>query len=130
MTIKEVCEQYDVSADTLRYYERVGVIPAVGRTAGGIRDYSEEDVSWISTAICLRSAGMSVERLVEYVRLMRLGDSTLQARCDLLKATRQEILDARAQYDTALAKLDYKISRYEEGIRTGVLRFDDCEAKK
>ena len=53
MTIKEVCKQFDISADTLRYYERVGVIPKVKRTKGGIRDYSEEDISWVENAICM-----------------------------------------------------------------------------
>ena len=57
MTIKEVCEKYDLTPDTLRYYERVGVIPEVGRTKGGIRDYSEQDIKWVENAVCMRSAG-------------------------------------------------------------------------
>ena len=55
MTIKEVCEKYDITSDTLRYYERVGVIPEVSRTKGGIRDFSEEDIKWVENAICMRS---------------------------------------------------------------------------
>ena len=61
MTIKEVCEKFDITADTLRYYERVGVTPPVSRTAGGIRDYREEDIAWVENAICFRDAGMPVE---------------------------------------------------------------------
>ena len=73
MTIKEVCEKYDITADTLRYYERVGVIPTVTRTAGGIRDYQESDIGWVENAICFRDAGMPVEMLIEYVRLFQEG---------------------------------------------------------
>ena len=84
MTIKEVCEKYDITPDTLRYYERVGVIPTVTRTKGGIRDYEEEDIKWVQNAICMRNAGLPVEKLIEYVRLFQEGDSTIQARRDLL----------------------------------------------
>ena len=65
MTIKEVCEQFDITPDTLRYYERVGVIPEVNRTKGGIRDYTEEDIKWVENAVCMRSAGVPVEMLIE-----------------------------------------------------------------
>ena len=61
MTIKEVCSRFNVSPDTLRYYERVGVIPEVHRTAGGIRDYNDDDIKWVETATCFRSAGMPID---------------------------------------------------------------------
>ena len=125
MTIKEVCRKFDVSADTLRYYERVGVIPEVRRTAGGIRDYSEEDIKWVETAICFRSARMPIDLLIEYVRLYRKGDDTLKARLALLIEAKKRILDERKKYNDALAKLDYKISKYDEAVKTGVLSWDD-----
>ena len=80
MTIRQVSEKYGISQDTLRYYEKMGMIPPVTRTAGGIRDYQESDLGWVELAICLRNAGMSVEAMVEYVRLHRQGDSTMGAR--------------------------------------------------
>ncbi|MGN0610221.1 MAG: MerR family transcriptional regulator [Ruminiclostridium sp.] len=125
MTIKEVCNKYNVTADTLRYYERVGVIPEVHRTAGGIRDYSEEDIKWVETAICFRSARMPIDLLIEYVRLYRMGDDTLKARLELLIEAKKRILDERKKYDDALAKLDYKISKYDEAVKTGVLKWDN-----
>ena len=125
MTIKEVCEKYNVTADTLRYYERVGVIPEVRRTAGGIRDYSEDDIKWVETAICFRSARMPIDLLIEYVRLYRKGDETLRDRLELLIEAKKRILDERKKYDDALAKLDYKISKYDEAVKTGVLSWDD-----
>lgn len=125
MTIKEVCSKFNVTADTLRYYERVGVIPEVHRTSGGIRDYTEEDVKWVANAICFRSAGMPIEMLIEYVRMFREGEHTIEARCNLLKEARERILEERRKYDEALEKLDYKIGKYEEAVRTGTLVWDD-----
>ena len=124
MTIKEVCEKYGITADTLRYYEKVGVIPTVGRTKGGKRDYSEKDIAWVENAICMRNAGLPVEMLIEYVRLFQEGDGTFQARRDLLAEAREEILGQLSKYQATLDKLNYKISRYDEAIRTGVLTWD------
>jgi DNA-binding transcriptional MerR regulator len=125
MTIKEVCKQFNISADTLRYYERVGAIPEVKRTSGGIRNYTQEDLEWIKNTLCLRGAGVPVEMVIEYVKLFRQGDETFEARCNLLKEARQEVLDARQKYDKALEKLNYKIAKYEEAVKTGVLVWDN-----
>ena len=92
MTIKEVSEKYGISQDTLRYYERVGMIPPVTRTAGGIRDYKEKDLAWVELAKCMRSAGLPVEAMIEYVRLTQEGDATIPARLQLLKEQREALL--------------------------------------
>ena len=63
MTIKEVSEKYQITQDTLRYYERIGMIPAVPRTSGGIRNYGEADLGWIELALCMRNAGLPVESI-------------------------------------------------------------------
>ena len=130
MTIKEVCEKYDITPDTLRYYERVGVIPEVSRTAGGIRNYTDEDIKWVKNAICLRSAGVPVEMIIEYVRLFQLGDETLEARCNLLKEAKAEVEAVKKKYDDELNRLSYKIAKYEEAIRTGKLVWDDEKIDK
>lgn len=123
MTIKEVSEQYEISQDTLRYYERVGMIPPVTRTAGGIRNYTAEDLRWVELAKCMRSAGLPVEAMIEYVRLFREGDSTISARLQLLTDQREVLLEQRKQIDETLNRLNYKISHYEEAVQTGVLRW-------
>ena len=124
MTIKEVCEKYNLSPDTLRYYERVGVIPEVNRTAGGIRDYQEVDIGWVENAVCMRDAGVPVEMLIEYVKLFREGNHTIDARTNLLKEVREQILENRKKYDIALEKLEYKIGRYEIAQKTGKLTWE------
>ena len=121
MTIKEVAEKYGISQDTLRYYERVNVIPAVTRTSGGIRDYQEEDLRWVELAICMRSAGLPIESLIEYQRLFQAADSTIPARLDLLKGQMDVLAKQKEQIEETMDRLSYKISRYEEAMKTGVL---------
>lgn len=124
MTIKEVSEKYDISAETLRYYERVGAIPPVTRTAGGIRDYQDTDISWVQLAKCMRSAGLPVEVLIEYLNLFRQGDSTIPQRLKLLTDQREALLLQRNKINEMLEKLNYKISRYESAVKTGKLTWD------
>ncbi|MDY5579557.1 MerR family transcriptional regulator [Porcincola intestinalis] len=130
MTIKEVCEKFNLSPDTLRYYERAGVIPEVRRTKGGIRDYSQDDVNWVENAVCMRGAGVPIEMLIEYVRLFQMGDETIETRRDLLLEVRSGIQKKLDQYQETMNRLNYKISRYEEAVKTGVLSWDAEDNKK
>lgn len=129
MTIKEVSEKFDISQDTLRYYERVGMIPPVTRTAGGIRDYQKDDIAWVELAICMRSAGLPVEAMIEYVRLTQEGDSTIPARLQLLADQREALLKQKEKIDAMLNRLNYKIGRYEAAVETGVLSWEEQEDK-
>ena len=121
MTIKEVSEQYDISKDTLRYYEKAGMIPPVSRNASGVRNYTEEDLKWVSLAKCMRSAGLPVEALAEYVRLFRQGDETIPARLKLLLEQKEALNSQMKQIEATLQRLDVKIARYEEAMKTGTL---------
>lgn len=129
MTIKEVSEKYNITADTLRYYERVGMIPPVNRSAGGIRHYTAEDLRWVELALCMRGAGLPVETMVEYVRLFREGDETLSARLQLLTKQREQLLCQRARIDETLTRLEEKIKRYKIAAETGVLSWEKGEEK-
>lgn len=130
MTIKEVAEKYDITADTLRYYERVGMIPKVTRKANGIRDYQEEDLGWVELAICMRSAGLPIEVMIEYVKLYKEGDDTIPARLELLQEQMNSLQEQKAQIETTMKRLAYKISKYEEAVETGKLIWEEhgkCE---
>ena len=105
MTIAEVSQKFDISADTLRYYERIGLIPPVPRSKSGIRDYDEESCGWIEMMKCMRKAGVQIEALIEYVTLFRQGDDTADAR----KAILVEQRDMQASLD----RLNQKIENYE-----------------
>jgi len=124
VTIKEVSQKYNISSDTLRYYERVGMIPPVTRTAGGIRDYGESDLGWVELALCMRGAGLPVEAMIEYVKLCQQGDSTIEARMLLLKEQMETLLEQKAQIESTIKRLDFKISRYEEAVKTGKLTWE------
>ena len=121
MTIKQVCQRYGLTQDTLRYSEKIGVIPPVHRSSSGIRDYDEHDLGWVENAVCLRNAGVPVESIAEYVKLYQAGDETFAARRDLLSHVLADLTEQRSQLDAAIQKLTYKVSRYEAAVRTGVL---------
>ena len=112
MTIAEVSKQYGISADTLRYYERIGLLPRIKRTASGVRDYSEADCGRIEFIKCMRGANVSIEALQEYMRLLDLGDTTIAERKAILEEQRS-IAQARiAEMQAGLDRLNHKIENY------------------
>ncbi len=113
MTIAQVSRHYALTADTLRYYERIGLIPRVGRTDGGIRDYQEEDCRWIEFIKCMRGAGLPVGVLITYVTLFQQGDKTFEARKALLVEQRQLLGEKIAALQKTYDRLCQKIERYE-----------------
>ena len=117
-------EELGLTQDTLRYYEKIGMIPPVTRTKGGIRDYKEGDIAWVKLATCMRSAGLPVKVMIDYLNLYKQGDSTIQERCNLLKEQREKLLEQRKQIEETLEKLNYKIARYEIAVETGKLTWD------
>jgi DNA-binding transcriptional MerR regulator len=116
MKIGEVSERYDISADTLRYYERVGLIPTVNRNNTGIRDYNEIDLKRVEFIKCMRSAGLPIEVLIEYVSLVQQGDQTIQARKEILKEQRRQLIARMKEMQETLNLLDYKIGVYEKAV--------------
>ncbi len=113
MKIAEVSERYRISTDTLRYYERVGLLPHVNRNIAGIREFNEIDLKRVEFIKCMRSAGLPVEVLIEYVRLVQQGDSTIEARKEILKVQREQLITRMSEMQKSLDLLDYKISVYE-----------------
>ena len=128
MTIKEVSEEFGISQDTLRYYERVGLIPPVTRTSSGNRDYQESDLGWLENAVCMRNAGVPIEALIEYVKLYQMGDTTFEARRQLLQEQYDALQEQKEQIEATMKRLAYKVSRYEKAVQTGVLSWnkEDC----
>ncbi|MBP6408120.1 MAG: MerR family transcriptional regulator [Fusobacteriaceae bacterium] len=116
MTITEVSKIYNLTPDTLRYYERIGLLPSVNRSKGGIRNYTDEDCRWVEFAKCMREAGLPVEILIDYVSLFQKGDETIPARKEILLEQRGILSGKIEELKKTLEKLDYKISRYEERL--------------
>lgn len=116
MTIAEVSRQYGLSADTLRYYERIGLIPGVTRSKSGVRAYTEEDCRWVEFAKCMRGAGIQIEALIEYVALFQQGDATIEARKQILTEQRDQLRARIAEQQQTLDRLNAKIERYDQGL--------------
>ena len=115
MTIAEVSRRFDLSADTLRYYERIGLIPPVPRTKSGIRDYDEESCNWIELMKCMRAAGVQIEALVEYVALFQEGEHTAAARLEILEEQRAKLVAKLEEMQATAKRLDAKIASYRPG---------------
>jgi len=114
MTITEVSKKYNLTADTLRYYERIGLIPPINRSASGVREYTEEDCNWVNFMKCMRGAGISIEILIEYITLFQKGSSTIKARKELLIEQRSRLAEKIKEMQETLERLDNKIDGYEE----------------
>lgn len=116
MKIGEVSKKHDISTDTLRFYEKVGLIPPVNRNQSGIRDYSEADLRRVEFIKCMRGAGLPIEALTQYMNLVMQGDKTIEARKEIL-IDQRDLLVARIQeMQKTLDLLNYKISVYEEAL--------------
>lgn len=113
MTITEVSKKYGLTADTLRYYERIGLIPPVPRGKGGVRDYDEASCQWVELMKCMRSAGVQIDALIEYAALAQRGDESLEARRELLIRQREQMTARMADMQASLDRLNCKIERYD-----------------
>jgi DNA-binding transcriptional MerR regulator len=116
MKIAEVSEKYGISADTLRYYERIGLIQSVNRNGNGVRDYGEIDLRRVEFIKCMRSAGLPIETLIEYVGLVQQGDDTIEARKEILKEQRVLLQGRMKEMQKTLKLLDHKIEVYENAV--------------
>lgn len=116
MKVSEVSKKYDISADTLRYYEKIGLIKNVPRNKSGIRDYDENALKRIEFIKCMRSAGVEIEILIKYMNLLEKGKKTVLGRKNLLSEQKNKLLEKQKSISSTLDRLDYKISLYDEII--------------
>ncbi len=114
MTISEISQKYNLSPDTLRYYERIGLISNVPRSQSGIRNYDERTCKRIEFVKCMRSAGVEIEALIEYMKLLDQGKSTVSARKELLEEQKEKLLEKQKDINTTIDRLTYKIKMYDE----------------
>ena len=115
LTITEAAEKFQISPDTLRYYERIGLLPAVPRTPSGRRCYPEDVQKWLEMIICLRHSGVGVEKLLDYVSLIQQGDQTLPAQEELLREQRDALVEKQHDLQRSIDRLNHKLKLYETG---------------
>ena len=113
MKIGEASEKTGVSVDTLRYYEKVGLVPAIQRDEHGVRDYTEANLRWVEFVKCMRHAGLPIEALTTYVSLVRAGDETVETRKAILEEQRGLLAERIKEMQRTMLYLDYKIRVYE-----------------
>lgn len=116
MTIKEVSEKYDLTADTLRYYEKIGLISNVPRTKNGIRNYDDKTCRQIEYIKCMRKAGVEIESLIEYIKLLNEGKHTAVKRKELLEMQKEKLVEKQKNISETIERLNYKLHIYDEII--------------
>ncbi|CRY76319.1 DNA-binding transcriptional regulator, MerR family [Nocardia farcinica] len=128
-SIGEAAERSGLSRDTLRWYERIGLMNYIGRDHTGRRRFSDRDLEWLELIGRLRATGMSVADMIRYAELVRAGDATFPQRLEMFRATRAEALAKIAELQQTVAVLDRKIALYEgaSATRPAALGTDDCE---
>ena len=117
MTIAEVSKKYDLTPDTIRYYEKEGLIPRVPRNKSGIRDFNENSCRWIEFIKCMRNAGLSIEVLSKYVKLMSEGPETAKERKQLLEGQREILLKRQKDINDTIDRINYKIEIYDDIVK-------------
>jgi len=105
-----------MSPDTLRYYERIGLLPPVHRKDNRIRDFQEIDIRRIEFIKCMRKAGIPIETLIEYISLVKEGDKTINARKNILIEQREKLVRKMVEMQETLDLLNYKINVYEDAV--------------
>ncbi|GHE53764.1 hypothetical protein GCM10017778_42500 [Streptomyces vinaceus] len=118
-TISEVEARTGLTQHTLRWYERIGLMPHVDRSHSGQRRFSDKDLHWLAFVGKLRATGMSVADMVRYAELVREGEHTVDQRRELLEQTRREVRARITELNDALAVLDFKIDMYAKGTTAG-----------
>lgn len=117
MTIAEVAKKYKITPNTLRYYERIGLLPTVNRNKSGVRDYTEQDCGWVEFIKCLRSAGLPIEVLIEYVALTLKGDDiSIESKKNILIEQLGELDRKILEMQEVSNRLKGKIEFFEERL--------------
>ena len=111
-SIQEVCKKTGLTAHTLRFYEKEGLLTHVGRSAGGFRQYSDEDMEWLGLICCLKNTGMPLQEIARFVQLAHEGDHTLEERVELLKDHRNKLAERMEEMKRYLEKITWKIDFY------------------
>lgn len=113
-TIAQTAEKMKLTAHTLRYYDRVGLLPFVQRTESGIRNFTDSDLDWISMICCLKGTGMSIKKIKEFIDLCIEGDETLEERRQIFIKQRENVLVQIEELQKHLDKVNHKIKFYDE----------------
>lgn len=116
-SIQDVSKKTGLSAHTLRYYEKEGLICGVERSLGGFRQYSDDDLESLGLICCLKNTGMSLQEIARFVELTRQGDKTLAERVELLREHRENVIDRIREMEKYLEKVTWKVNFFSEKLK-------------
>jgi DNA-binding transcriptional MerR regulator len=113
-SIAQVAEKTNLTAHTLRYYEKEGLLPFVERNDSGIRTFGDKDLQWLEVICCLKNTGMPIKKIKEYIELCCEGDDTLEVRREIFLKHREDVLRQMAELQKNLDKINHKIKFYDQ----------------
>ena len=116
-SIQDVSKKTGLSAHTLRYYEKEGILSHVERSQGGFRQYSEEDLESLWLICCLKNTGMPLQEITRFVRLSHEGDQTLKERVEILRRHRENVIERMSEMQKHLDKVTWKLNFFSEKLR-------------
>jgi DNA-binding transcriptional MerR regulator len=119
LTVAEAAQAAGVSAHTLRYYERAGLLAQVERNGSGHRRFTSEDIDWVVMITRLRATGMPIRRIREYAELVWAGDGNERERLAIMEVQREQVIERLAEIERNLELIDYKIGLYRDRLDPG-----------
>lgn len=118
-SIGQVAKKLGLSAHTLRYYDKEGLLPFVKKTSSGLRSFAETDVEWLIIIDCLKGTGMTLKDIKQYIDWYIQGDSTLEQRLNMFKQQKIKVAEQLAKLKEFQEKINYKIAYYTEAVNNG-----------
>ena len=124
-SIAEVAEKTHLTAHTLRYYEKEGLLPFIDRSDSGNRDFKTKDLEWLELICCLKNTGMPIKKIKEYIELCLKGDNTIDVRRQIFIKHREDVIEQIAELHKNLDKINCKINYYDSACNGNI--DDHCE---
>ena len=120
-TVGEMAKLLGVTASTLRYYDKEGLLPFVERSSGGIRMFRESDIEWLRVIECMKKAGMSIKDIRQYIELALKGDDTIELRLMMFRRQKEVLQQKMAEMQHTMAMVEYKCWYYETAKDAGTV---------
>lgn len=118
-TISQAAEKFGITAHTLRFYDKEGLLPFVDRGAGGRRIFKDGDLGWLRIIGCLKETGMPIREIRDYLDLCMKGDKTLQRRLEIMREHKAKMQEKLAEIKKYMKVIDFKLDYYEKAITAG-----------
>ena len=120
-SITEVAKKFGMTAHTLRYYDKEGLMPYVERSSSGIRKFKDRDFEWLNIINCLKASGVPVKKIKEFVDWCMEGDNTIEKRLEFLQNHKKDVENQLSELNKHMEMIDYKIGYYKAAAAAGTV---------